>query len=206
MFRKGMCSFRSYLPAARSSFLHLTSTPTKRLTSHRAPTHTQVIKGNTTAKFTVTFCASESRRHGGYLHGTQRVFSPESPLELRVWTAGENADRVGALLSGTFHPYAGAPPTPLQPLRVDLGAQAQACRLEPDGQTDLSWVVTSIQQPGSHAAFVRSVTLSNTAHCPQVRVRGRGRGRVRGGRSRASLEWHWALGREWRRRARKAQL
>eukprot|EP00198_Chlamydomonas_reinhardtii_P001982 XP_001691318.1 flagellar associated protein [Chlamydomonas reinhardtii] len=128
----------------------------------------QVIKGNTTAKFTVTFCASESRRHGGYLHGTQRVFSPESPLELRVWTAGENADRVGALLSGTFHPYAGAPPTPLQPLRVDLGAQAQACRLEPDGQTDLSWVVTSIQQPGSHAAFVRSVTLSNTAHCPQV--------------------------------------
>ncbi|KAG2422156.1 hypothetical protein HXX76_016235, partial [Chlamydomonas incerta] len=74
----------------------------------------------------------------------------------------------GALLSGTFHPYAGAPPTPLQPLRVDLGAQAQACRLEPDGQADLAWVVTSIQQPGSHGAFVRSVTLSNTAHCPQV--------------------------------------
>ncbi|GLI61807.1 hypothetical protein VaNZ11_004312, partial [Volvox africanus] len=32
------------------------------------------------------------------------------------------------MASGTFHPHAGAPPTPLQPLRVDLTAAAMLAR------------------------------------------------------------------------------
>jgi hypothetical protein len=56
------------------------------------------------------------------------VFSPDAPLELRVWPRGEAGEGVGALLSGTFHPHAGAPPVPLQPLRVDLTAGSQPSR------------------------------------------------------------------------------
>ncbi|PNH03315.1 hypothetical protein TSOC_010638 [Tetrabaena socialis] len=108
----------------------------------------------------------------GHLRGTRaaltvldRVFSPEAPLELRLWPTGEGADGVGALLSGGFHPYAGAPLTPLQPLRVNLTAASLRSRLEPDG--GLSWSVTSIHQPGVHPAFTPSITLSNTKACPQ---------------------------------------
>ncbi|KAG2495146.1 hypothetical protein HYH03_006754 [Edaphochlamys debaryana] len=128
-----------------------------------------VIKGGTSAKFTVTFSAPTPRDHYGFLQGTQRVFSPENPaVQLRLWPKGDAGDKVGALMSGTFHPYAGAPPTPLQTLRVDLSGSSLPSRLEPDGHSDLSWTVTSIHQPASHPSFVHSVTLSNIQECPQV--------------------------------------
>lgn len=73
-----------------------------------------MIKGGQSAKFTVSFRSDAPRSHCAYLEGSQRVFSPEAPLELRLWATGQAADGVGALISGTFHPHAGAPPTPLQ--------------------------------------------------------------------------------------------
>ncbi|GFR52101.1 hypothetical protein Agub_g14614 [Astrephomene gubernaculifera] len=130
----------------------------------------QVIRGGGSAKFTVSFSASPEATQTieAYLHGACRVFSPEAAVQLRLWPRGESGDGVGVLLSGAFHPYAGAPPTPLQPLRVDLQAMSVPSRLEPDGVEQLAWRVASIHQPLSHPSFVRSVTLSNTQACPQV--------------------------------------
>ncbi|GLC49027.1 hypothetical protein PLESTB_000174500 [Pleodorina starrii] len=139
-----------------------------------------LIPGGGSAAFTVSFSYPTARGHAAYLHGACRVSAsnddPDSSrrIELRLWptsTAGSGsgaADGVGALLSGTFHPFAGAPPTPLQPLRVDLAASSLGSRLEPDGMADLGWSVASIHQPSSHPSFVHTVTLSNTQECPQI--------------------------------------
>lgn len=70
------------------------------------------------------------------------------------------------LISGTFHPYAGSPPTPLQPLQVDLSATAISARLEPDEHTDLEWVCQSTHDPRVHASYRRVVTMSNLQTCP----------------------------------------
>ncbi len=89
-----------------------------------------VIKGGGHAKFTVRFCSERAALHAGYLHGVQKVFSPEVPLALKTWSVGgEGGEGVGVMLAGTFHPHAGQPPAPLQPLRVDLNATrcAQFC-------------------------------------------------------------------------------
>jgi len=81
-----------------------------------------IIKGGANAKFTVRFSSQRAAQHCGFLHGVQKVFSPEVPLSLRTWPAGEGGESLGVMLAGTFHPYAGQPPAPLQPLRVDLSA------------------------------------------------------------------------------------
>lgn len=141
----------------------------------------QVIKGNSSAKFTVTYTSDRPLDHASYLIGSQRVFSPAAPLQLHAWPTGPAGDGVGVLLSGTFHPYAGAPPTPLQPLRVDLAASTVASRLEPDANAELSWTVHSTMQQhgesagappgragGVHPSFMHTVTLSNTQSCPQI--------------------------------------
>ncbi|GIM02972.1 hypothetical protein Vretimale_7763, partial [Volvox reticuliferus] len=129
-----------------------------------------VIRGGGSAAFTVSFSSTQPRGHAGYLHGTCRVYSDaeDAPVTLRIWPTGDAADGVGAMVSGTFHPHAGAPPTPLQPLRVDLSAATMSARLEPDGVSELSWSVASIHQPASHPSFVHSIALSNTQNCPQV--------------------------------------
>jgi len=44
----------------------------------------------------------------------------QAPITLKTWPKGEAGDGVGVMLSGTFHPHAGQPPAPLQPLRVDV--------------------------------------------------------------------------------------
>ncbi|KXZ45748.1 hypothetical protein GPECTOR_51g734 [Gonium pectorale] len=158
----------------------------------------QIIKGGDSAKFSVTFTAPEAVSRGSppadrplptaaYLHGACRVHGPEpstaSPtrpstegtasaaepkVQLRLWPKGPNGEQVGAMLSGTFHPHAGAPAAPLEPLRVELSAASLPCRLEPDGLEELKWRVTSIHQPASHPSFVHCVTLSNTQGCAQV--------------------------------------
>ncbi|EFJ49783.1 hypothetical protein VOLCADRAFT_104231 [Volvox carteri f. nagariensis] len=129
----------------------------------------QVIRGGGSAAFTVSFSSSTPRAHAGYLHGACRVYSdPDAPLTLRLWPTGDAADGIGAMLSGTFHPHAGAPPTPLKPLQVDLSAASMPAHLEPDGLSELNWTVASIHQPASHPSFVHLVTLSNTQECPQV--------------------------------------
>ena len=74
----------------------------------------------------------------------------------QVWPEGEDGGSVGTLFTGTFHPFAGSPPTPLQQLRVDLSAAAVSARLEPDENTDLVFSCQSTQQAATHAAY-RSV-------------------------------------------------
>ncbi len=71
-------------------------------------------------------------------------------------------------MSGTFHPYAGQPPSPLQPLQVDLQAVAVLARLEPDANSELSFLCHSVHSVASHASFRHVVTLSNLQTCPLI--------------------------------------
>ena len=82
------------------------------------------------------------------------------PLSLKVWPTGEAGDRVGVMLTGTFHPFAGQPPAPLQALRVDLSASSRICRLEPDARSELEFLCCSTQPP-SHPAYKHVITLTN---------------------------------------------
>lgn len=82
-----------------------------------------------------------------------------------MWPEGEAGERVGAMLSGTFHPHAGLPPAPLQPLRVNLSASSLTSYLEPDANSEMSFVCCSTQPPG-HAAYKHVITLSNLQNCP----------------------------------------
>jgi len=125
-----------------------------------------VIKGGEFSKFTVSFVSERGAPHNGYLVGTSRVFSPEAPISLKLWPEGDKADSVGTLLSGTFHPYAGSPPAPLQQLQVDLSAASVPCRLEPDANSELSFTCCSTQDPETHAAYRRVITMTNLQTCP----------------------------------------
>lgn len=69
--------------------------------------------------------------------------------------------------AGTFHPFAGAPPAPLQSLRVELRAASVAARLEPDANEELAWGLESTL-PEGHPRHTRTVSLSNTATCPLI--------------------------------------
>ena len=91
---------------------------------------------------------------------------PAVPFSSQIWPEGDNAESVGTLLTGTFHPYAGSPPTPLQPLRVDLSATTIASRLEPDENTDLGFACRSTDAAAAHVSYTRVVTLSNLQSCP----------------------------------------
>jgi hypothetical protein len=69
------------------------------------------------------------------------------------------------LPSGGFHPAAAIPPVPLPLLTVQLKAQLpqQALSVEQDS---CSWTVESIQAPGSHPSFRRTLCLRNWQRCP----------------------------------------
>ena len=71
-------------------------------------------------------------------------------------------------MSGTFHPYAGSPPSPLQPLHVDLKAVAIASHLEPDANAELAFLCHSTHSVATHASFRHIVTLSNLQTCPLI--------------------------------------
>jgi hypothetical protein len=74
-------------------------------------------------------------------------------VTLQIWPEGEQAESVGTLFTGTFHPYAGNPPTPLQPLRVDLSATVISSRLEPDDRSDLTFTCLSTNPASTHASY-----------------------------------------------------
>ncbi|KAJ9523120.1 hypothetical protein QJQ45_023889 [Haematococcus lacustris] len=124
-----------------------------------------VIPGGQSQRFTVTFQSTRSAPHKGFLLGKQKVFSPEQPISLKLWPTGAAGDSLGVMLSGTFHPYAGQPPAPLQPLRVDLSATSLTSCLEPDAQSELSFVCHSTQT-SSAPAYNHAITLSNRHACP----------------------------------------
>lgn len=69
---------------------------------------------------------------------------------------------------------AGLPPTPLQPLRVDVEASSVRSHLEPDSRAELSWVCTSTTHPTS-PAYKHTLTLTN------LQVRNNGVGQEGGG-------------------------
>ncbi|KAG1668832.1 hypothetical protein FOA52_004926 [Chlamydomonas sp. UWO 241] len=124
-----------------------------------------VIRGGECAKFVVKFGSGRPADHRGYLIGTQQVDSEPRPISLKLWPEGDDGQSVGALVSSTFHPYAGGPPQPLQPLRIDLSADAIRSRLEPDENTDLELTCTSIHD-ARHDSYRRVVTMSNLHTCP----------------------------------------
>jgi hypothetical protein len=94
-----------------------------------------------------------------------QVLSREGPVSLKIWPTGSNGERVGVMLSGTFHTHAGLPPAPLKPLRINLSATCVAARLEPDARGELGFTCCSTQ-PREHAAYNHTITLSNRHRCP----------------------------------------
>eukprot|EP00798_Chlamydomonas_sp_ICE-L_P024309 gene24309-9913_t len=128
----------------------------------------KVLKGGESAMFTVRFVSDRSVPHQGYMCGIQRVSSPDAPLQMKTWLTGDKADGVGVLFSGTFHPHAGFPPSPLQPLRVDLESTGVVSRLEPDSHKDLQFVCHSVHKPSTHRSYKQIITMSNRQTCPLI--------------------------------------
>ncbi|MEW5301041.1 MAG: hypothetical protein WDW36_003924 [Sanguina aurantia] len=124
-------------------------------------------QGGGSMRFCVRFRSGRAALHSGYLEGVQSVFSPEGDVKLNLWPTGERGESVRALITGTFHPFAGAPPAPLQSLRVELRAASVAARLEPDANEELAWGLESTL-PEGHPRHTRTVSLSNTATCPLI--------------------------------------
>mmetsp|Transcript_3650 Transcript_3650/g.9844 ORF Transcript_3650/g.9844 Transcript_3650/m.9844 type:complete len:1159 (+) Transcript_3650:140-3616(+) len=158
---------KSYLLAEEGPFegvkLSISQNAAEDVAPYTVEPRQAIIKGGGNAKFIVRFNSYRAAHHSGYLHGVQKVFSPEVPLSLKTWPAGE--DGIGVMLAGTFHPHAGQPPAPLQPLRVDLSATSLKSYLEPDANSELEFVCCSTQPP-SHPAFKHVITLTNLQACP----------------------------------------
>ncbi len=91
------------------------------------------------------------------LHGrTQTVAEAEQPL-------------VVCQISGGFHPHAGRPAAPLQPLRVDLNANVIQPKLEAecvDGTDCLAFVCHTNNDPATHSSYRQTVLLTNMHSCP----------------------------------------
>lgn len=83
---------------------------------------------------------------------TLQVISREGPISLKIWPRGDMGQEVGAMLSGTFHQFAGQPPAPLKPLWVDLTALTSTSHLEPDARSELAFSLCSINPP-SHQSY-----------------------------------------------------
>ncbi len=72
-------------------------------------------------------------------------------------------------ISGGFHPYAGRPAVPLQPLRVDLNANVIQPKLEAecaDGTDCLAFVCHANNDPATHPSYRQTVLLTNMHSCP----------------------------------------
>lgn len=72
-------------------------------------------------------------------------------------------------ISGGFHPYAGRPTVPLQPLRVNLNANVIQPHLEAecaDGTYCLAFVCHANNDPATHPSYRQTVVLTNMHSCP----------------------------------------
>ncbi|DBA92123.1 TPA: hypothetical protein ACH3X1_015848 [Trebouxia sp. C0004] len=72
-------------------------------------------------------------------------------------------------ISGGFHPYAGRPAVPLQPLRVNLNANVIQPHLEAecaDGSDCLAFVCHANNNPATHPSYRQTVLLTNMHSCP----------------------------------------
>ena len=72
-------------------------------------------------------------------------------------------------ISGGFHPYAGRPAVPLQPLRVNLDANIIQPKLEAecvDGTDCLAFVCHANNDPATHPSYRQTVLLTNMHSCP----------------------------------------
>ena len=72
-------------------------------------------------------------------------------------------------ISGSFHPYAGPPSVPLQPLKVGLHAEVIQPWLEaefPDATDSLSFVCHATHNPRTHPSYRQTMVLTNMHSCP----------------------------------------
>ena len=72
-------------------------------------------------------------------------------------------------LSGGFHPHAGPPSIPLQPLKISLNAEVIQPCLEPafpDATDSLRFVCHATHNPSRHPSYRQTVILTNMHSCP----------------------------------------
>ena len=76
---------------------------------------------------------------------------------------------VSCQLSGGFHPYAGPPAIPVQPLKVNLSAAVIQPCLDPEfseAASSLNFVCHANHDPGTHPSYRQTVVLTNMHSCP----------------------------------------
>ena len=82
--------------------------------------------------------------------------------------ASKDSRTVTCQISGGFHPYAGPPPTPLQPLKIPLTAHVIQPHLEPeflDAADSLSFRCHATHDPATHPSFTQAMLLINMHSC-----------------------------------------
>ena len=115
----------------------------------------QVIRTGESAAVTVGFYSEEARRHCAYVTGTQRV----------LFDSDGEAEAEGHTGPPRFHPFAGPPPQPLEPLVVDLRATSIVPRLDTDNTEQLLFRCHS-SDPLEHTSYRHTVVLSNLHNAP----------------------------------------
>ncbi len=110
---------------------------------------------------------------GGVSSGREEVMPPHGRTQTveEVTSPVTEAEQplVVCQISGGFHPYAGRPAVPLQPLRVDLNANVIQPKLEAecaDGTDCLAFVCHANNDPAMHSSYRQTVLLTNMHSCP----------------------------------------
>lgn len=85
--------------------------------------------------------------HEAYLHGTQAITSSTAASLALQLRPSFRTDSLEAILVGGFHPYAGVPSVPIQPLTVDLFARAIDCHLLLEDPADLVFTCHATRGP-----------------------------------------------------------
>lgn len=98
-------------------------------------------------------------------HDAHAAMSPEQA------SSAQTAQRalVTCQLSGGFHPHAGPPSIPLQPLKVSLQAEVIHPYLEPefpDATDGLRFVCHATHDPSRHPSYRQTMVLTNMHSCP----------------------------------------
>ena len=89
--------------------------------------------------------------------------------EVRESVTGAYKPLVTCHISGGFHPFAGRPSAPLQPLRVNVNAAVIQPHLEPefpDGTDHLSFVCHASDDATTHPSYKQTLVLTNMHSCP----------------------------------------